>query len=76
MLLNMKDLLAVAHANKFAVPAFNISSNMLLATVIEASEEMQSPLILAIHPDELSFVRPSFIRSAVAEATQAAIPAC
>jgi len=76
MLLNMKDLLAVAHANKFAVPAFNISSNMLLATVMEASEEKQSPLILAIHPDELSFVRPSFIRAAVAEATQASIPVC
>ena len=30
MLMNMKDLLAVAQANYFAVPAFNISSNMLL----------------------------------------------
>ena len=30
MLMNMSDLLAVAKANYFAVPAFNISSNMLL----------------------------------------------
>ena len=57
MLMNMKDLLAVAHANYFAVPAFNISSSMLLRGAIEASEEKQSPVILAIHPDELSFVR-------------------
>lgn len=76
MLMNMKNLLAVAHANHFAVPAFNISSNMLLGGVIEASEEKQSPLILAIHPDELSFVRPSFIKAAIEEATKATIPVC
>ncbi|MFN8488514.1 MAG: ketose-bisphosphate aldolase [Caldilineaceae bacterium] len=76
MLMNMKELLAVAHANHFAVPAFNISSNMLLGGVIEASEEKQAPLILAIHPDELSFVRPSFIKAAIEEATKATIPVC
>lgn len=76
MLMNMKELLAVAHANRFAVPAFNISSNMLLGGVIEASEEKQSPLILAIHPDELSFVRPSFMKAVVEEAIQATIPVC
>ena len=37
MLLNMKDLLAVAHKHYFAVPAFNVSSSMLLNGVIEAS---------------------------------------
>lgn len=76
MLMNMKNLLAVAHANYFAVPAFNISSNMLLSGVIQASEEKQSPLILAIHPDELSFVRPAFMKSVVEEAINATIPVC
>lgn len=76
MLMNMKDLLAVAHKNYFAVPAFNISSNMLLSGVIEASEEKFSPLILAIHPDELAFVRPSFIKAAIDEANKATIPVC
>ena len=76
MLMNMKELLAVAHTNHFAVPAFNISSNMLLSGVIEASEEKNSPLILAIHPDELSFVRPSFIKSAIEEAIKTTIPVC
>jgi fructose-bisphosphate aldolase class II len=76
MLMNMRDLLAVAHAHHFAVPAFNISSNMLLAGVMEASEEMQSPVILAIHPDELSFVRPSFVKAAVEEAIKATVPVC
>jgi fructose-bisphosphate aldolase, class II len=76
MLLNMKDLLAVARANCFAVPAFNISSNMLLAGVMEASEEKRSPVILAIHPDELRFVRPSFVKMAIDEAIRASVPVC
>jgi fructose-bisphosphate aldolase class II len=76
MLLNMKDLLAVAKANRFAIPAFNISSNMLLGGVMEASEEKQSPVILAIHPDELSFVRTSFVKAAIDEAHKASVPVC
>ncbi len=76
MLMNMKDLLAVAHTNHFAVPAFNISSNMLLSGVIEASEEKNSPVILAIHPDELAFVRPAFIKAAIEEAIKTTIPVC
>jgi fructose-bisphosphate aldolase class II len=74
MLLNMRDLLAVARTNKFAVPAFNVSSNMLLIGVIEASEEKRAPLIVAIHPDELRFVRPSFVKSVIDEAVKATIP--
>jgi fructose-bisphosphate aldolase, class II len=76
MLTNMKDLLAVAHANHFAVPAFNISNNMLLSGVIEASEEANAPVILAIHPDELAFTRPAFIKTVIEEATKTSIPVC
>lgn len=76
MLMNMRDLLAVAHANHFAVPAFNISNNMLLRGVIEASEEANSPVIFAIHPDELDFVRPAFIKAAIEEAHRMTIPVC
>ncbi|MCA9837761.1 MAG: ketose-bisphosphate aldolase [Trueperaceae bacterium] len=74
--MNMKNLLAVAHKNHFAVPAFNISSNMLLSGVIQASEEKSAPVILAIHPDELSFVRPSFIKAAIDEAINTSVPVC
>lgn len=76
MLLNMKDLLAVAHANAFAVPAFNISTSMLLRGVMEASEEAAAPVIIAIHPDELAFARPPFIKAVIEEAVNAAIPVC
>ena len=74
MLLNMRDLLTVARANKFAVPAFNISSNMLLNGVVEAAEEAQAPVIIAIHPDELAFVRTSFVQQARHEAINASVP--
>ena len=43
---------------------------------MEASEEKQSPVILAIHPDELSFVTPAFVASAVEEANKATVPVC
>ncbi|MGD1819180.1 MAG: ketose-bisphosphate aldolase [Pleomorphochaeta sp.] len=76
MLMNMKDLLAVAKENKFAVPAFNTSSSMILKGIIEACEEKQAPVIIAIHPDELEFVGDSFIKYAIDEAQKASFPVC
>lgn len=76
MLMNMKDLLAVAKKNHFAVPAFNISNSMLLRGVVDASIEANSPVIFAIHPDELAFVKGPFIKSAIEEAHRANIPVC
>ena len=76
MLVNMRDLLKVARSNGFAVPAFNVSSNMLLAGVIDAAVEAHAPVILAIHPDELAFVRPSFVKAAIEEANAANVPVC
>ncbi len=74
MLLNMRDLLAVARANRFAVPAYNISSSMLLKGALEAAEEARAPVIIAIHPDELAFVGTAFVTMALEEAVQATVP--
>lgn len=76
MLMNLKEILATANENNFAVPAFNTSSNMILSGIMEASEEMRSPVIVAIHPDELHFVRPSFLKAVVEEANHASVPVC
>ncbi len=76
MLMNMKELLTVAQANHFAVPAFNTSSSMILKGVFEACEEKQAPVIIAIHPDELSFVNESFVAAVREEANKSAIPVC
>lgn len=76
MLMNLKDILAPANEHNFAVPAFNTSSNMILTGVIEACEEKQSPVIIAIHPDELHFVKRSFVKAVIDEAIHATIPVC
>ena len=46
MLMNMKDLLAVAQKNHFAIPAFNIGSDQLLKVVMKKVKELNSPVIL------------------------------
>lgn len=74
MLMNMKDLLAVANERNFAVPAFNIGSGQILSTVIQCCEEKQAPVILAIHPDELDFQGDYFVSSCIAAAQASRIP--
>ena len=76
MLMNMKDLLAVANKHNFAVPAFNVSSNMILKGVMHTCEEMQAPVIIAIHPDELEFVEDSFVKAVIDEANKTTLPVC
>lgn len=76
MLVNIKDILAPAQKHGFAVPAFNVSSNMLLRAVMEECIEKNSPVIVAILPDELSFTRNTFAAMVIAEANRAPIPVC
>lgn len=74
MLMNMKELLKVAQKEGFAVPAFNTSSNMILKGVMEACSEKKAPVIIAIHPDELSFIEDSFIEAVKEEAYKSEVP--
>ncbi|MBO0486570.1 ketose-bisphosphate aldolase [Vagococcus fluvialis] len=61
MLISMKRMLDVAKENKFAVGAYNISDANIFKAVVEKAEELNAPTIIAIHPDELSFVTGEFI---------------
>ena len=74
MLVNGRDLLAVAHDNDFAVPAFNISDHAMFNGVVEISEETQAPLIVAIHPDELRHTGVEIMESIIARAHRSAVP--
>lgn len=74
MLVNMKDLLAVANQYNFAVPAFNISSYAMLNGIIEVSEEKQAPLIVAIHPDELSHIGTEMVGAIMEKAYRSSVP--
>lgn len=74
MLINMKEMLEIAEQYKFAVPAFNAGSGQLLTAVMESAEAKQAPFIMAIHPDELSFLRDSFISQVIYECNNSKIP--
>lgn len=76
MLVNMKQILEVAQEQGFAVPAFNTSSNMILTGVMREAVKQDSPVIIAIHPDELSFVQDSFVKAVLEEAHRAPVPVC
>ncbi len=74
MLMNMKDLLAVANEHNFAVPAFNIGTNEMLNGVIEACEETGAPVILAFQPAALKFQGDAFMLSCLGAARACTIP--
>ncbi|MDO4789042.1 MAG: ketose-bisphosphate aldolase [Johnsonella sp.] len=76
MLLNMSELLKPAMEHGFAIPAFNIGTGQILNAVIEASEEMKAPVILAIHPLELEFQGESFVKMCIDRAQKTKIPCC
>jgi fructose-bisphosphate aldolase class II len=74
VLINGKDLLAVANANDFAVPAFNISDYAMFNGIVEISEEKNSPLIIAIHPDELSHIGTDVLPALISRANHSSVP--
>lgn len=76
MLMNMKELLAVAKKHHFAIPAFNIGTGEILKGVMECCEALQAPVILAIHPLELDFQGDSFVQSCRYLAANSKVPCC
>ena len=74
MLLNGTDLLAVANKHQFAVPAFNVSDYAMMNGLFEISEEKKAPLIIAIHPDELSHIGVDMMRAVIARAERSSVP--
>lgn len=76
MLMNMKDLLAVAQKNHFAVPAFNVGSDQLLKVVMKKVKELKSPVILEMSPDEFDFVGDAQVQAMIYEAAQTDVPVC
>lgn len=75
MLMNMKQLLAVANKNNFAVPAFNISDYNMFNGIMEVSEEMNAPVIIAIHPDELSHTKTEMVKAIIERIHNSSVPA-
>ena len=74
MLINGKDLLAVANARNFAVPAFNVSDFAMSNGLFEICEEKAAPWILAIHPDEVSHIGQEVILALRERAHRSTVP--
>lgn len=69
-----KSILDVANANNFAIPAFNISDWAMFNGVMDISEELQAPVIIAIHPDEVSHITTDLIPAMRARAHRSSVP--
>lgn len=76
MLVSGKEILEVANKFGFAVPAFNAGSGQLLEAVMQACEETESPVMIAIHPDELSVLTDSFVDQVKYYANHSKVPVC
>ncbi|MBC3760801.1 ketose-bisphosphate aldolase [Quadrisphaera oryzae] len=74
MLINGTDLLSVANKNNFAVPAFNISDWNMAQGVFAISEEKKAPVIIAIHPDELSHTGDELMAAITQRAHRSSVP--
>jgi fructose-bisphosphate aldolase class II len=74
MLLNGIDLLAVANVNNFAVPAFNVSDYAMMNGLFEVCEEKGSPMLVAIHPDEVSHLGTEVILAIRERAHRSSVP--
>lgn len=69
-----KSILDVANQNNFAIPAFNISDWAMFLGVMDISEEKNAPVIIAIHPDEVSHVTTDLIAAIRERAHRSSVP--
>lgn len=74
MLITGKQILEVADAHDFAVPAFNISDYAMFKGIVEICEEKRAPLIVAIHPDELAHIGTEMVAGIIARAHSSSVP--
>ncbi len=74
MLLTGKKLLDVANKHGFAVPAFNISDWSMGRGIFDISEELNAPLIIAIHPDELRHTGAELMPAILDRAHRSSVP--
>jgi len=69
-----KSILDIANQNNFAIPAFNISDWAMFLGVMDVSEEKDAPVIIAIHPDEVSHITPDLVAAMHARAHRSSVP--
>lgn len=74
MLINGKDLLAVANQHNFAIPAFNVADYSMFNGLMDVTEAKRAPIIVAIHPNEIALLGWEVVQSIAARAHRASVP--
>ena len=59
MLVSTKEMLKAAQAGKYAIGAFNVENLEMAQAVIQASEEMNAPVIIQTTPGTLKYAPPA-----------------
>ena len=72
MLVTSKELLINAQKNGYAVGAFNVENMEMVQAVIEAAEELQSPVIMQTTPSTLKYADADYFYANVATAAKKA----
>lgn len=74
MLVNGNTILAPAAKHGFAVPAFNISDWSMFVGIMDICEQKEAPVIIAIHPDEVSHITDSLMSAIIERAHRSSVP--
>lgn len=64
----MKTLMADAHDNGYAVPAFNCANLEMIQCVLRTAAELRAPVILGIHPVEIAYMGNASVAVSLAKA--------
>ena len=77
MLVNLKEIIAMAEAGGYCIPAFNVYNTETIMGVVAAAEEAKAPVIIQVYPrlvnEEVGFYLAPAI---VAAAQRASVPIC
>lgn len=74
MLVNGITLLGVANKNNFAIPAFNISDWSMFMGLMKLCEEVDAPVIIAIHPNEVALTGWDVVQAIRSRAHRSSVP--
>lgn len=72
MLVTSKELLLDAQANHYAIGAFNVENMEMVQAVVEAAEQLRSPVIIQTTPGTLKYAPPELYYANVAALADAA----
>ncbi len=77
MLIGYKEIIDMAEKGNYCIPAFNVYNTETLMGVIQAAEELKSPVIVQIYPRLINEEVGAFLCPAIVKAAEnASVPVC